>query len=246
MESVLEETKKEENHNIQDKFRSHITTLMAAVIPFVQSIPPLAIWGALMTVPLITYLIFLLTSPNSFFEALIQLFFGGFLIETFVAIIGLAILIYSFIFMRLNKKEGLIRTGPYSLVRHPQYFGVILFITTLTSISYWIITNTFGISWLGPQETIALWVGTIVAYIVLAKIEEMYLMKKFGEEYADYSRSTGFILPYINSDNKWYEIIASILILGIIFIGLVFSFYINTIIPSGPTPVPGDTTAPFP
>lgn len=248
METVLEESNKEESQSfsLRDKFTSHVTTLAAAVIPFAQSIPPLAIWGALMTVPLITYLGLLLTSPNYFLEALIQLFFGGFLVETVVAIIGLAILLYSFIFMRLNKKEGLIRTGPYALVRHPQYLGVILFITTLSSRSYWIITNTFGIGWLGPQETIALWLGTIVAYFALAKIEEMYLMKQFGEEYVDYSQSAGFLIPYIRSNNKWYEIILSIIIIAIIFIGLLFSFYIQMIIPSGPMPGPTDVTAPFP
>jgi protein-S-isoprenylcysteine O-methyltransferase Ste14 len=246
METVLEQTKREERPKIRDKFTSHITTLVAGILPFMQSIPPLAIWGALMTIPLITYIALLLTSPNQFFEALLQLFFGGFLIETIVAVIGLAILVYSFIFMRLNKKEGLIRTGPYSLVRHPQYFGVILFITTLTSRSYWLITNTFGIGWLSPQETIALWLGTLVAYIVLAQIEELHLMKKFGEDYSDYKRSVGFIIPYIKSENKWSEIFETLIISAIIFIGLVYSFYIHILIPRGPMPGPDHTVAPFP
>lgn len=245
METVLVETEKEEQQGLRNKFTSHITTLAAAILPFVQSIPPLAIWGAMMTVPLITYIVLLLTSPAQFFEALFQLFFGGFLVETIVAILGLAFLVYSFVFMRMNKKEGLIKTGPYSLVRHPQYFGVILFITTLSSRSYWIITNTFGMGWLGPNETIALWAGTLVAYMILAKIEEMHLMKKYGEEYGDYKRSVGFVIPYIKSDSKWNELLLSIIISVIIFIGLVYSCYFN-MIPSGPMPTPTDTPAPFP
>lgn len=246
METVLVETETEEHQSLRNKFTSHFTTLAAALLPFVQSIPPLAIWGALMTVPIITYIALLLTSPAQFFEALFQLFFGGFLIETVVAIIGLAILSYSFIFMRLNKKEGLICSGPYSLVRHPQYFGVILFITTLSSRSYWIITNTFGMGWLGPNETIALWASTLVAYFILAKIEEMHLVKKFGQEYSDYVGSAGFVIPYIKSENKWSEILLSIVILVIIFIGLVFSSSMSMIPPSGPMPTPTDTPAPYP
>jgi protein-S-isoprenylcysteine O-methyltransferase Ste14 len=246
MDNAVTETNTQEHNSIRDKFISHTTTIAAAILPFVQSIPPLAIWGALMTVPLITYFALLLTSPDTFLEALVQIFFGGFFIEMVVSVIGLAILVYSFVFIRLNRKNSLIITGPYSVVRHPQYLGIILFITTLTSRSYWIITNTFGIGWLNPVGTITLWFGTLIAYVVLAQIEELYLVKKFDEQYSDYKRSVGFLIPYIKSDNRWIEISVSILILIIIFIGLVFSFYIHLLPPSGPMPTTGDTTAPFP
>ena len=206
MENMSDEVKEEKSPSLRGKFNSHITTLAASVLPFIQSIPPLAIWGGLMTVPLITYFAIMLTSPDQFFEALIQLFFEYFLIELVVAIIGFIILVYSIIFMRFNKKEGLIQTGPYSLVRHPQYLGVILFITTLSCRSYWILTHTFGIGWLQAEGTVVLYLFTLVAYIVLAKIEDLHLMNKFGEEYNDYKRSVGFIIPFTNIDNKWIEI----------------------------------------
>ncbi len=223
MEHTSEEAQEEKRPSLRDEFNSHITTLAASILPFIQSIPPLALWGGLMTVPLITYFAIMLTSPNQFFEALIQLFFEHFLIELVVAIIGFIILIYSIIFMRFNKKECLIKTGPYSLVRHPQYLGVILFITTISCRSYWILTHTFGIGWLQSEGTVVLWLFTLVAYIVLAKIEESHLMNKFGEDYNDYRRSVGFIIPYTSTDNKWIEIFISILIPVVIFIALLTS-----------------------
>jgi protein-S-isoprenylcysteine O-methyltransferase Ste14 len=213
-------------------FRSRITGIIAAILPLVQSIPPLWIWGGLMTIPLIGYLVLMFTSsPLNFFGALFGLFFGGFIWELAIAAIGLVMLVFSIVHLRKEKKSGLVRTGPYGLVRHPQYFGVILFTLTLTTRSYWILTNTFGMGVLGPNETLAVWFVTLLAYMILAGVEELHLGKVFGVDYQDYRRDVGFMMPYLKTKNRGLEILISFVVLALILFGVV---YLNSAILSPP------------
>ena len=122
-----------------------------------------------MTIPLVGYLFLLFTSgPASFVEAILQLFFGGFVWEQGLAVLGLSVLVYSIVHMRITKPKGLDVSGPYRFVRHPQYLGVVLFTLTLTTRSYWIGTNTFGRSWIDPKLTIVIWYSTLFSYFFLA------------------------------------------------------------------------------
>lgn len=203
--------------------QSRASSIIAAILPFAQSIPPLTAWGALMTVPLIGYIALLFTSsPLQFVEAIVLVFFGGFPWEQILAVLGISILVYSFVHMRLTKKEGLITSGPYRFVRHPQYLGVVLFTLTLTTRSYWIAKNTFGMSWISPETTVVIWIGTLFAYITLAIIEELHLTKTFGLEYAEYRLRTGFLLPAMKSQNRGLEVILSVLIPIITLVGIIF------------------------
>jgi protein-S-isoprenylcysteine O-methyltransferase Ste14 len=174
-----------------------------------------------MTIPFISYMALLFTSsPSQFIEAIFLMFFGGFLWEQAIAFLGLGILGYSIVHMRMAKKEGLITSGPYELVRHPQYLGVVLFTLTLTTRSYWISKNTFGMSWIPPEATVAIWFGTLLMYIVLALVEELHLSKTFASEYEEYKEKTGFLFPFVSSRNRGFEIILSVLIPAVILVGI--------------------------
>ncbi len=222
-DSEQESVEKEEPSPLDNK-RSKASSIIAAILPFVQSIPPLAAWGALMTVPFIGYITLLFTSsPSQFFEAIVFIFFGGFPWEQITAILGIGILVYSIVHMRMARKEGLIRSGPYSLVRHPQYLGVILFTLALTTRSYWIGKNTFGMSWIAPELTVAIWFGTLFAYIILALVEELHLSKTFASEYEEYREETGFMVPFVKSRNRGLEIILSVLIPALILAAILLA-----------------------
>nr|MDO8134021.1 hypothetical protein [Candidatus Njordarchaeum guaymaensis] len=112
-------------------------------VPLFQSLPPLGVWTGLMTVPLISYLVMLFSSiPESLPIALEDLFTdSAFLLDKTCIVIGLLILCYSSAYLRINRNKGLIVFGPYQLVRHPQYLGIILFTLGLTTRSYWILTK---------------------------------------------------------------------------------------------------------
>lgn len=203
--------------------QSRASSIVAALLPFAQSIPPLTAWGGLMTIPLVSYAALLFTSsPSQFFEAIYLVFFGGFVWEQIIAFLGLGILLYSVVHMRLTKKEGLITSGPYGFVRHPQYLGVVLFTLTLTTRSYWIGKNTFGVSWISPELTVVIWFGTLFAYIALALIEELHLSKVFASEYEQYKERTGFLFPFGNSRNRGLEIILSVLVPALILAAILF------------------------
>ncbi|MFX1263688.1 MAG: methyltransferase family protein [Promethearchaeota archaeon] len=209
---------------IQAGRQSRVSSIIAAILPFVQSIPPLTIWGGLMTIPFVSYIALLFTSsPSQFIEATIFIFFGGFPWEQILAILGIGILLYSVAHMRLVKKEGLIRSGPYSYVRHPQYLGVVLFTLTLTTRSYWIGKNTFGMSWITPELTVAIWFGTLFAYIILAQVEELHLAKTFASEFEEYREETGFMIPFVKTRNRVLEIALSVLIPALILAAVIMA-----------------------
>jgi protein-S-isoprenylcysteine O-methyltransferase Ste14 len=88
---------------------------------------------------------------------------------------------------RVTLKEGhrLIRSGPYQFVRHPIYTGMLL-------------------GAIGRALTIGEWRGILAVVLVLgahwrkARREESLLTAEFGEEYAAYRRSTGFLFPRLS------------------------------------------------
>ena len=82
----------------------------------------------------------------------------------------------------LKKGHQLIHTGPYAWVRHPIYTGM------LTAA-------------LGTALVLGEWRGILAVVLLLAAHsqkalrEESMLTQEFGEEYAAYRRSTGFLVP---------------------------------------------------
>jgi len=199
-----------------------------------QSVPALFIWGGLMTLPFAMYLVImffsfgnievpLITERGGFYflEALNIFFFGGNRIpEMVVSFTGLFILIYSVLFLKFRKPEGLVTSGPYKFVRHPQYLGVIVFTANLTSRSF---RETLGdIGWIGPEWTFLLWFVTLAAYILLARVEENHLSNKYGNQYEDYRENSGFIFPFLKMKNRILEIVITLLVAVLLMFGTAF------------------------
>jgi protein-S-isoprenylcysteine O-methyltransferase Ste14 len=85
---------------------------------------------------------------------------------------------------RITIKEGhqLIRTGPYTHLRHPIYTGLIL--------------ATLGSAIVIDQWRCVLGVCLVtVGYCFKAKREEAMLEKQFGEAFQEHRKHTGFLCP---------------------------------------------------
>ncbi|MFQ6064478.1 MAG: methyltransferase family protein, partial [Candidatus Bathyarchaeia archaeon] len=134
---------------------------------------------------------------------------------------GLLILVYSVAHLRIKRHEGLVTSGPYRLVRHPQYLGMILSTLGLTSWSVWILNNTFGIGFLSPSQTIGVWFIELFAYILLAYVEELDLSRRYGESFENYKSEVPFFIPFLPTSRKALEIFVSILIPSILLLGLI-------------------------
>ena len=192
------------------------------LVPLVQSLPVTGVWTGLMTLPFASYLIMTFANlPGSLTTALSEFFTPFLTIEKTLVIIGLLILIYSIVYLRIKKKEGLVTSGPYRLVRHPQYLGMILSTIGLTSWSIWFLNNTFGIGFLSPSQTTGVWFVELFAYILLAYIEEQYLSRNYGEPFENYKSQIPFLIPFLNTNRRILDILVSILIPAILLLGLI-------------------------
>jgi protein-S-isoprenylcysteine O-methyltransferase Ste14 len=86
---------------------------------------------------------------------------------------------------RAGESTGLVTTGPYRLVRHPIYLGLVLLATGQAL--------AFG-SW--PALAIVL-AGIVPTFAWRARAEEKLLSCTFGERYAAYQQRTKLIIPYL-------------------------------------------------
>ena len=223
-----------ENTNWRTKLRKGFLAVAGWLIPLVVSGPSLFIWAGLMTMPLLIYvgIMFLsLFDPSIrysgqaptipyFLSALDVMLLGGpHLPDKIMSISGIFLMVYATIHLNRNRKSGLVISGPYRLVRNPQYFGALLYTINLTSRSYREVLGDVG--WLGPTGTLLVWLGTVLAYILLALIEEGYLTKEFPEAYPPYHRRTPFLIPFTGAHRTWIEIAIALVIPAALLWGLV-------------------------
>lgn len=210
--------------NPLNRVRSGFLRFAGYLIPLVQSLPPLGVWAGLMTLPFASYLILTFTNlPVNLPRALSEFFAPSpiLVLERTFVIIGFLVLVYSVVYLRVKRTEGLVTSGPHRLVRHPQYLGMILSTLGLTSWSVWILNNTFGIGFLSPSQTIGVWFIELVAYIFLAHIEELFLSRNYGVTYEDYKSQVPLLIPFFKTNRKDLDVLVSILIPAILLFILI-------------------------
>ena len=81
-----------------------------------------------------------------------------------------------------SNQQGLVTTGFYAYVRHPQYLGFL------------VITLGMLIQW-ATLPTLLMWPLLLVLYFRLAKQEETEMEEKFGEKYREYKIRVSMLLP---------------------------------------------------
>lgn len=211
--------------SIAQEVKSRILRIIGFFIPFVQQIPAFGIYLGLMTAPLIIFLIALFSQfPVNFIEALERIAYDsqrswGLIFANIITISGFILFLSSLLYLFIKRKQGIIKSGPYRFMRHPQYLGLLLMTLGLTAWSFYILSTYWGVGWLSSPETIALWFAIFAAYLVLAIIEESYLTRTFGEQYITYKMRVPFLLPLKKPTR--IDIPLAIMILSLLLFGLI-------------------------
>jgi protein-S-isoprenylcysteine O-methyltransferase Ste14 len=79
-------------------------------------------------------------------------------------------------------KGEIVTTGIYKYIRHPQYTGFLLI--TLGMIFEW-----------ATIPLLVMWPILVVMYYKLARKEEGYMIKEFGNKYIEYRKKTSMFIP---------------------------------------------------
>lgn len=123
--------------------------------------------------------------------AMLEMMLGGVFI-----VVGLALLIRGWVQVYRISLEGKLATqGVYSVVRHPQYTGIML--AVFGQVIHW-----------PTVITLLLFPLIVWAYVRLAKREESALTERFGEEYQAYRQRVPMLFPHLRN---WREFIHSLL-----------------------------------
>jgi protein-S-isoprenylcysteine O-methyltransferase Ste14 len=122
-------------------------------------------------------------------------------------IAGLVIFSIAFVHYVLHllfRRSSLLRTGLYSVIRHPQYLGIALAtfglsITSILFVSYSyprLGMHTIVIDVQIVSTVLGAWFLQVTGFFLLAAYEEKHLLREFGDEYAQYKQDVPFILPF--------------------------------------------------
>jgi protein-S-isoprenylcysteine O-methyltransferase Ste14 len=84
------------------------------------------------------------------------------------------------------KEQALITSGPYHFIRHPIYTAFLLILgSTLLISANWMI----GTAWIGM---------TVLEITSRIGFEESLMLEYFGDQYREYMKRTGQLLPRLN------------------------------------------------
>jgi protein-S-isoprenylcysteine O-methyltransferase Ste14 len=214
--------------NVSQKIRHLLEALFSALLFGMQTIYNMGVFFGIMTIPLLPYVWLVLTDSNYAnavrFNAEFMLFASEEIwVGRIIAFIGVAVLLLSavsFLWSRY-KGIGLIQSGLYSRIRHPQFTGIIIITIGLT-----VMVATHGSYYPRTKfQDMGVWLLQVFGYITIAKYEDWSLLKKFGDRYRQYKQRVPFLFP-IKNPKRIPETLFTILIAILIWVILLtFPFY---------------------
>ncbi|HRI21087.1 MAG TPA: isoprenylcysteine carboxylmethyltransferase family protein [Panacibacter sp.] len=85
--------------------------------------------------------------------------------------------------MQLKEKPDLVTTGPYYLIRHPIYTGILI-----AMFGSMVATGFMWLVWFLLFST---------SFVFSAKKEEKHMLAQFPKEYAEYMKRTKMLIPFL-------------------------------------------------
>lgn len=157
-----------------------------------------------MVFPLAIYLTSVLWNLPTGYSIVSQIsfcLFSGCWFGRAVAFMGFVIFLISFV-QFIRRQTKIITTGFYSVVRHPQYLGIIIMTLGISIMCFeWkgslgiFIKYVLGTGYLILEDVWIAWLIQALGYILLAHFEERHLLREYGEEYLQYRQKVPFMLP---------------------------------------------------
>ncbi len=179
-----------------NKISSISTSISSVLIIFFQYVPCTAIWFGIMSVPLVAYISLFFSNPNIL---LVDIQFLTRSYGFYVVIFGFIFFSYTVVYQLTHRKQ-LMRNGPYKYVRHPQYLAFIIMTLGMTLVAFQTSPiydfPLYNVD--GHTILFLIWIGEILAYIFLGKIEELALKAKYGDKYLEYANDVSFMIPFVN------------------------------------------------
>ncbi len=84
----------------------------------------------------------------------------------------------------IKQDHELVRGGPYGLVRHPIYSGL-LFALLGTAVA------------IGEWRGLVAFAAITVGFLIKMRVEERFMDESFGEQYARYRREVAALIPFV-------------------------------------------------
>ena len=180
-----------------NKIKKTAINISSIFVLFFQYLPTASYYFGIMSIPFFVYLGLFLKSP------LANQDIKYWPLEYSITILAILFSVYCWIYLYRHRDEGLVSTGPYKYIRHPQYIAVIIAITVLSCTSY------FKTSPLDPLERelydeywiIIIWGVEIGFYLFLTIIEDLSLKKEFPQ-YSEYTQQTWRFFPKFYKSRK--------------------------------------------
>ena len=182
------------NPTFSERARHFLEVVFTALLLGTQTILQAGVAISIMSIPLLPYLFYVLSgqySPSVIETEIWAMFsLDTFLVGRIIALIGAIVLLVAAaqLLWSRHKRVPFITKGAYSLVRHPQFTGIIIVTFGLTVM---VLTNSTE----SLFQTAGLWLVQILGYIALARYEEWRLTKKFGDGYREYKQKVPFLFP---------------------------------------------------
>jgi len=119
-------------------------------------------------------------------------------IELVIFVCGFGLFLLGLIHLVKAKKEkiDIVQTGLYKYIRHPQNLGIIIF-----SFPFCLYVPFLGDTGVKVGDIIS-WTLFFLLIIIYSDIEEIYMTKRYPDEYRLYRSNTGFFIPRIIKTKK--------------------------------------------